>query len=296
MSSDGSTEWKKTTTRVGERLVVLARRTKTQTVNVCTADNVPGRYEFRYRLPIGADIEPGDLAELDGLDALRQFLEMRNGALETPDGSQPAQVPAPISVPPADDPWVVAAAAATERALDTLVDEFREKPYLHRVEHSLHVRLHALLVEERILAEEVQLKSGERTQLVHKEWPETVPGGPEARRGSFDLVVLAPQQLREAELAQFRQGRIEAPIVIEVGLDYGLRHLEQDMSKLLNSGVAHPYVLHLSRVPITPDKQEPVEYAIRRASSPIKSAYVHIDPGTGGARYKRVGQAEIAPA
>ena len=67
--------------------------------------------------------------------------------------------------------------------------------------------------------------SGLTTQLIHKEWPETVVrvgrGKTVERRGLFDIVVLAPAQFEEVTLEQFLQGRIEPPIVIEVGLDYG---------------------------------------------------------------------------
>ena len=51
------------------------------------------------------------------------------------------------------------------------------------------------------------------TWLIHKEWPETLPGRDVDRRGLFDLAVLAPSQLAQASIDQFRQGRIHAPIV-----------------------------------------------------------------------------------
>jgi hypothetical protein len=65
--------------------------------------------------------------------------------------------------------------------------------------------------------------SGFKTQLIHKEWPEARPRRKldltaDRRRGSFDLVVLAPSQLDRTALEQFRAGRIDAPIVIELGL------------------------------------------------------------------------------
>jgi hypothetical protein len=73
------------------------------------------------------------------------------------------------------------------------------------------------------------------TQLLHKEWPEFIPrkkaGEPmrALRRGSFDLAVLAPSQLRAATLKQVEDGPIDAPIVIELGLDYGPVHLQGDL-------------------------------------------------------------------
>ena len=87
--------------------------------------------------------------------------------------------------------------------------------------------------------------SGFKTQLIHKEWPETRPRKkPELmvdrRRGSFDVVVLAPSQLEKATLEQFTVGRIDAPIVIELGLGYWNDHLSGDREKLTNSRVQHP--------------------------------------------------------
>jgi hypothetical protein len=62
-------------------------------------------------------------------------------------------------------------------------------------------------------------------------------------------VVLAPGQLQRTALEQFRAGRIDAPIVIELGLNYGSQHLAGDRQKLANSAVQHPYLVHLSRMP-----------------------------------------------
>ena len=122
--------------------------------------------------------------------------------------------------------------SATEEAITALVDEFLDHPYLFRVEHSLHTRLYALLTGHRNIAQHVLIgDSGQWTQLVHKEWPETLanPLGTEyKRRGLFDIAILAPQQLEKASLEGFRQGRIDAPVVIELGLNYGFRHLKQD--------------------------------------------------------------------
>jgi hypothetical protein len=68
--------------------------------------------------------------------------------------------------------------------------------------------------------------SGFKTQLIHKEWPETRQRKKKSelivdrRRGSFDVVVFAPSQLEIATLEQFTVGRIDAQIVIELGLGY----------------------------------------------------------------------------
>ena len=111
-----------------------------------------------------------------------------------------------------------------------LIDEFRVHPFIHRVEHSLHIRLVQLLSEWEHLRGWYPIgDSGFKTQLIHKEWPEARPRKEpdltaDRRRGSFDLVILAPSQLQRTALEQFRVGRIDAPIVIELGLRVGIAH------------------------------------------------------------------------
>lgn len=292
MHSDGRAA--REAVNIGGRRVVAVRGTRSQTVSICTERNQRGGYEARYRLPIEVDIRPEDLAELPDLDALRTFLEYHNGVLEGPGPVPGARLPDLIGPPTPEDRWVRDAQSATDRAVSALVDEFRQKPYLHRVEHSLHARLHALLTSESILSQEVELQGGQRTQLVHKEWPETTPrdSATQARhRGLFDLAVLAPTQLTHASLDQFRQGRISPPIAIEVGLDYGLRHLKQDIEKLKNSEVPCSYIVHLSRVPVR--DRDDIESALLELPDGCRAAYVQLHPTTGGARYKHVDQTEF---
>jgi hypothetical protein len=124
--------------------------------------------------------------------------------------------------------------------------------------------------------------------LIHKEWPETLPGRDADRRGLFDLAVLAPSQLAQASIDQFRQGRIHAPIVVEVGLDYGRAHLEQDLEKLRNSEVPYAYVVHFSRLPAGGK----VEDLLTAAYPNIRTAYAHVPP-TGGRAVKHLTDTDI---
>ena len=63
------------------------------------------------------------------------------------------------------------------------------------------------------------------TQLVHQEWPETVGRGGN-RRGNLDIAVLSPRLLNGCPSVKvFREGSLQDPIVIEVGLDYNAEHL-----------------------------------------------------------------------
>jgi hypothetical protein len=149
---------------------------------------------------------------------------------------------------PDQDAWLPAAKDIVERVIDRLLTEFLQSPYLHRVEHSMHAHLYQMLVAEEVLAERIPI--GARladAQLVHKEWPETIARQGN-RRGNFDLAVLSPTLLKGcASIKTFREGRLVAPIVIEMGLDYDAEHLAGDAKKLINSRPKYGYLLHLVR-------------------------------------------------
>jgi hypothetical protein len=179
-----------------------------------------------------------------------------------------------------------------------LIDEFRAQPFIHRVEHSLHVRLMQLLSEWEHLRGWYPINdSGFKTQLIHKEWPETRPRKkkPELivdrRRGSFDVVVLAPSQLEKATLEQFTVGRIDAPIVVELGLGYWNDHLSGDREKLTNSQVQRPYLVHLSRMPS--GYQEETEVIVAGIEAPTQIAYVHHDLEQKKVYFRYLGSPEI---
>ena len=270
---------------------------KTQTVNICTSDNREGVYEARYWLDVSVEISAAELAASPDLFALRAWLVGHGGQPLLVDSRPGDRMPSLLKAPAAGDLWVAEAKAAVERVLNVVVDSFLQRPYLHRVEHSLHAELWSLLKQEGVLQDEVTLSDGKTsTQLVHKEWPETAPrtklDGTRRPRGLFDLAVLSPQQVRKATLEQLIFGRIEAPIVIEVGLDYGLPHLEQDASKLIGSAVPAPYLLHLSR--LTDKNRCAAEKLLCSPPAPIRTAYVHLDPRTAERRWKHVYDAKVS--
>ncbi|MFD0482343.1 hypothetical protein ACFQ46_07040 [Kineococcus sp. GCM10028916] len=279
-------------TIVAGRTVVHAVGQKTQTVRIHHADPDLGA-EVGYSLPVTAEIGVALMAEFTDVDALRDWLVERGGTpLDDPAASRTAVQPL-VEVLPEDEEWITRAVPKVELALRALVNGFLANPYLHRVEHSLHAELFSLLKEHELLAAR-QTLSGEKltTQLVHKEWPETHPqphkgGG----RGLFDLVVLAPTQLARASRPQFRDGRIEAPIVIELGLDYGLAHLKGDYGKFWNSRVRHPYLVHLARASTA--RVAEVEEFIARVEAPVQVAYAHLHPGTSATRYRHLGDPTV---
>jgi hypothetical protein len=197
-----------------DRRVIVRTGTKSQTVNVCTPENAPGEYEAVYRLPILSAIAAADVPEMADLQAFGTWLvETRNALLEGPSG-QPA-VPGPaVGISAVDDAWLRVAVEKVEQAVDLLVDDFAEHPYRHRVEHSLHLQLYRALADHRqfdVLAPVGT--SSLRAGLIHKEWPETLPGRDADRRGLFDLAVLQKLKGQHSYLYLFtgagvqRQGR-----------------------------------------------------------------------------------------
>jgi hypothetical protein len=285
--------------RIGNRRVFIKDGTWTQTVNICDASNRHGNYETVYRIT-GREcfVRPADVTHCRTLDQLSNLLVTQHHA-----SLEPGRVTVPVvgvtaatairadaasCVQPTplacslNDPWLSEARQAVERAIDRLVTEFLDFPYLHRVEHSLHTRLVALMAEEEALAGNFPVGTGLAvTQLIHKEWPETLPR-PEKRnrRGNFDLAVLAPQQLAQCpSVADFLTGRLAAPIAVEVGLDYDYAHLAADRDKVLNSRVPFGYLVHLSRE-WPPDPR--AEQLVQAPSGDVRAAYGLI---VGGRRF-----------
>jgi hypothetical protein len=209
--------------RVEDREVFIKMRTVTQTVNICTEQNQRGWYEHVFRLDRERFVTAADVGALPTLHALKDWLLARDAIDEgaRAGGLSRARVPRVVPVPtPVDgDPWLEDAARIVDIAIDSLVWEFVEHPYLHRAEHSLHARLFGILVAHPVFAHLLPIgDTGRYTQPVHKEWPETIARElKDGRRGNFDLAILNRDQLANATLQQFRSGRIAAPIVIEVG-------------------------------------------------------------------------------
>jgi hypothetical protein len=226
------------------------------------------------------------------------WLTARNGVSE---GSSTARGKtgglSPLVNAPINDAWVSDAVPLVEDAIGSLVDRFVRSPYLHRVEHSFHAELISELRRHDKLRACVEIgASGHTTQLIHKEWPETIVRGGRGktveRRGLFDIVVLAPAQFEEVTLEQFLQGRIEPPIVIEIGLDYGLKHIEGDIDKFLMSKVPHPYLIHLSRIGPRVEAVEDRINEIATSAPCLQVAYVHHE--TGSVAVKRLSDSAVS--
>jgi hypothetical protein len=286
-------------TEVAGRTVTVRTGRKSQTVNICTPRQVVGDYDAIYRLPIQSAIEdPGEIPEVATLAEFATWLTARNGV---PEGSPTAHGKtgglSPLVSAPINDAWVKHAVPLVEVAIGSLVDTFVKAPYLHRVEHSFLAELISELRRHDKLRACVEIgASGRTTQLIHKEWPETVVRGDRGktveRRGLFDIVVLAPAQFEKVTLEQFLQGRIEPPIVIEVGLDYGLKHIDGDIDKLLKSNVQHPYLIHLSRIGPRVEAVEDRINGIATSAPRLQVAYVHHE--TDSVAVKRLNDSAVS--
>jgi hypothetical protein len=252
---------------VEDRDIYVNTGGQSQTVKICDCRNIRGEYEYYFRIrPVDPQFNQEQMvAELQRRADMPQLLveviawlqtlggndELAPGAVVGPvaEGDEPPPQAPPIAVD-LPQPWFNHAVSAVERAIDHLVDEFSEFPYMHRVEHCLHTRLVQMLREQWPLGGSFGLgNTGEYVQLIHKEWPETTPrDGKNGRRGNFDVVALSPQLVANChDLNAFLEGRLAAPIVIEIGLGYGLPHLVGDHHKLINSLVPAGYLLHLVR-------------------------------------------------
>lgn len=240
---------------VESRRVIVTIGAKTQTVAICRPENIRGTYERKFRLPAQRPITKKELERFESLAALDEWLVGAGAVVQGPPTPSVSGTPieyGKLSVDAAGvaPDWLAEAIAVVEEEIDLLVNDFMISPYLHRVEHSVHAQLFANLSGRDLFRSRHPIGlSGQLTQLIHKEWPETlvdVASGSN-RRGSFDLAILSPDQLARATLDDLTSGRIEAPIVIEMGLNYRHDHLSQDYLKLLANGARHGYLVHLSR-------------------------------------------------
>jgi hypothetical protein len=274
---------------VAGRRIKVATGAKTQTVNICTDANILGEYDYILRMHESTTTEE-ELVEqrFTSIVALIRYLQAtHHAAIER----TPASIPIKQAVSASQEiisAWEAEAVAIVEEAIDQLVTDFYRTPYLHRVEHSIHCELFRLLKTYPLLADTYPLGSF-TSQCVHKEWPETVvrPGHGNFR-GNFDMAILAPEVLATAAVDEYNEGRLRPLIALEIGLNYSLKHLQDDAAKLVNSSLAHSYLIHLVRGDYT-DNFGAVERFV--CESGIKTAYARAE--FGRVAYKLVNDREI---
>jgi hypothetical protein len=269
------------TTMVGGRKVFLVRgKGWSNTVNICDANNRRGEYDWVIRF-----IEPTpfvterEVERFQTVEELVEDLRKRGGVTEQspPSEASDTEPPIPDSVLAYDhtkDSWIQEAKWQVEQALDQLVHEFIEFPYLHRVEQSLHARLFQMLGTQPHFSRLFPLRdTATYTQTIHREWPEAKMRPSKAKRGTFDLAIIAPDQLKGTAIGDFKDGRLVAPIAIEMGVDCKVTHLADDIDKLLNSEIPYAYLVHFLRESY-PDAQ--CESLVLRPGGDMKVTYVRI--------------------
>ena len=235
------------------RKIKVATGTKSQTVNICSEENVHGLYDYVVRFEgrggfIGQTrLQAERFLQSRDFDIIEDFVHYLTddcgGVLE-----QSPELPGKASACERSrfegDEWVQGAVVRVDSIVDEFVHDFVDRPYLHRVEHSLHCELYQMLCRDDVIGREVRMGDF-ATRLVHKEWPEFRPREGKGRRGNSDLVVLSPNSFAACPMPDFLDGRIEAPFVIELGLNCRHTHLKHDLEKLLASGVLRGYLIHL---------------------------------------------------
>ena len=166
---------------VDGRRVKVVTGGKTQTVNICTAENRHGAYDYTLRLrPPFITEEQLRRAAFSSVIELIQYLQQNhNASIERSpsDVSVPSSAPVIISKPlPAplsngETTWHHRAKKIVEESIDQFVLDFVAFPYLHRVEHSIHCELYRILKSHTLFASTYPMGS-HISQPVHKEWPE----------------------------------------------------------------------------------------------------------------------------
>ncbi|MDR0832160.1 MAG: hypothetical protein LBM99_04625 [Bacillales bacterium] len=136
-----------------------------------------------------------------------------------------------------------------EEAIVEFVEGFREHPFLHRVEHSLHCELFKILSSKEELSKHYSLSSGQTTQLIHKEWPNALYVVGNGRRGNIDISIFEPSTIEGIGLDDFKLGNKIPEYVIELSLNYDIDHLENDVRELNelldNNPNVNAYIIHL---------------------------------------------------
>lgn len=138
-------------------------------------------------------------------------------------------------------------------AVKTFCEKFREHPYLHRCEHSLHVALYNEL--SKLYPEGFSFNNDKtlQTNYVHKEFPGRKKGHASQSnkklvdRTQIDIAILAKDQ-QCVLINDFLDGNLDIDYAFELALNYGIEHLCWDIFKFItgsNTSLNHKnYIIH----------------------------------------------------
>ncbi len=225
--------------KVGERLVKIVTGSKSQTINICTEENIDGKYEEVYRIFWKKNFITNKKEFIDKFDSISQLIsnlkENTNASFELPESRQLKVLNKPsYSV---SEEWANKNLKLAIEAVNLLTNEFLSNPFRHRVEHSLHCSLYENLMKKKPFSEMLQFEKFAISKI-QKEWPESAPREEKnGRRGSFDFAIIGELDQTPADVSEFEymDGLIRPGIAIELGLNYGATHLKEDIRKLINS-------------------------------------------------------------
>lgn len=285
------------------RKVYIKDGQKTQTVNICSVQNKQGLYDYVIRIekpnPFVSEFELEGF-HFDSIDNFIQFIVDRyKGYVEKkPDDLIDIDIIKEESKESNNekfnsDLWLKKAIPVVDLTINKFVKLFSENPYLHRCESSIHCELYNMLIRNEIL-NKLGTIDDYKIRLIHKEWPEYYALDGKSGRGETDIAILSPTNLDKYNISDYKNGRIEAPIAIELCLNYKYNHFKGDVKKLINSSVYKGYIIHLVREIDVTDNFEFLENAILSVETnqpKIKIAYARI--GFDGIFTKFIGQKEI---
>ena len=288
------------------RKIKVKNGRKTQTVNIYTNDMIHGQYDYIVRVSgvnnfvNGREIEDKSFKKINEL--LGYLIKYHYGIVEkSPQNKsfenyndyKTGNIRTPSHTGFGEDSWIEEAIPESEKIINNFLKKFIDFPYLHRVEHSIHCDLYNMLISSDVFNKKIKI-ADQTMQILHKECPEYIPReNKNNRRGNFDLAILSPKNIKDKSINDFIYGRIEAPIVIEMGLNYGTEHLTEDFKKIKNSNVYRGYLLHLVRKEVICDNSiEPLMLKIEEQYKNIKVGYVrHV---SNGIRYKLINDKEVS--
>ncbi|BBM86841.1 hypothetical protein [Candidatus Uabimicrobium amorphum] len=267
--------------QIGNYKVKIVTGKKTQTINVF---NTKGERCYKFRISDSKRFVNQNL--LQGHTSIQKMqqnlIKEHNAVIEKSCNGTEAGL----------DSWMQESIFYVEQAINNLLEHFVQVPYFHRVEQSLHCELFRHLLQSDPLNQVLNFEHFQ-TGIIHKEWPETIPREYEGKnqRGNFDFALLTPPSKKEQKITtdDFCKGLIRPSIVIEMGLNYDFKHLQNDHQKLINSGVDYGYLIHFARKNAgQKNVKEYVEQIIsKEKASNIKIAYAHVVKNN--VCYRRIG-------
>lgn len=267
------------------RRVYVRNGTHKQSIKICSAENTFGNYDWEISCR-PANRHSDQSLQAIGVTRIEDLVEhLRRQPGCDIDIEPRQQTPVPPPQLPVDvvSRWEKLAIDIVQRAIDQLVLDFVEFPYLHRVEHSIHCELFRILKSHTAFATTYPM-GHLSTQVVHKEWPRRgVSSG-----GNIDLCIHSPDDLLQCTYSDFREGHLRPAIGIEIGLDYKFGHLRKDETKLIASECRKCFLVHLVREDITDNFSSVEEFLIH---SSCKTAYARI--AGKGAFVKLVNDTEV---